>query len=309
MNWYRVILELKSPLHIGYAPLGFVERTRYYLPARSIWGALTAAKARKDDAVPFPDYIGVGNRIAKDFKFTHFFVCTKKTDTTYDYFLPNYFGEEMHFGTLSKTRFEQRFISSFGQTALAPDSLTADDKSLHEKEAISYLTIPRDKEGRPEQVFLCGYVWVADDKNACWLDVLEGCQVGADRRNGLGLIGKVQKLLVAGSGWDISGISFVEDTIYIEPNKPFPCHVKVKGSSSVIWGDIELLRWRSWDTKYGAGRANSGKPQQCWVPGSFGEPDTEKKNNRRFVLTPDTDIQGVFSISIQTETAGDDHVI
>ena len=44
---YKVYLEAKAPIHIGYgAKLGVVNRTRYYIPAKNVWGALTSLIAK-----------------------------------------------------------------------------------------------------------------------------------------------------------------------------------------------------------------------------------------------------------------------
>jgi hypothetical protein len=42
-----ITYKAKSPLHIGYgAQLGIVNRTRYYIPEKTMWGAVTAVLSR-----------------------------------------------------------------------------------------------------------------------------------------------------------------------------------------------------------------------------------------------------------------------
>jgi hypothetical protein len=293
MSWHRLLLELKSPLHVGYSVLGFVQRTRYYLPARSIWGTLVAAKARTEANGKFPEYKKFETEISNQFRFTHFFVCTGK-DHVYEYFLPNFNAGGKHgvpYGNLSKTQFEQRFISSFGQTALDPACLTADDESLHEKEIISHLTIPQKKEDNPQPVMLCGYVYCGNDVDAETLKLLDGCQVGADRRNGLGKIGKAEPTLIKNG--DNHGIKFNKNTtLRLESKVPFPCHIPVNcgiDNGINISGDIEYLQWRSWDDNKGAGQKKDQYGNiPCWVPGSFSESE--------ITIIPDEKNVGIFQI-------------
>ena len=283
MGWHRVILELRSPLHVGYFPLGFVQRTRYYLPARSVWGMLTAAVVRNDWNGNFNRYQEVGFEIQKEFKFTHFFIATGHgKQGGYNFFLPHYAATGEHgndaglrFGALFRTVFEQRFITSFGQTALAPSSQTADEASLHEKEVISNQTIPQTKNETPQQVFLCGYALCTGNNPCEKLQQLDGCQAGGDRGNGLGRIGlnpeNIQPVKTGDPLWGTSAIRCTSDGILLEENAPFPCHVEVEhtDANSALCGDIEYLRWLSWHVDKGAGQSAERHPTPCWVPGSF----------------------------------------
>lgn len=42
MAWqvYRWVWQLESPLHIGLVPAGILNRTRLYIPARTMWGGI-----------------------------------------------------------------------------------------------------------------------------------------------------------------------------------------------------------------------------------------------------------------------------
>jgi hypothetical protein len=274
MIWYQILLELKSPLHVGYVSMGFVQKTRYYLPARSVWGALTAAYSRLNKQV-MPDYKITGEQIEKNFKFTHFFICDRL-----DYHLPRYATQSVvHYGNLPQADFEKRFITSFAQTALDPWMLSADDESLHEKEVISHLTISQNDE-EPRPVWLCGYVFVSRDEDAAILSNLENCQLGGDRKNGLGLVGTVETVPITedGEAWGReSGIRLTEKGIKISPKAPFPCHVKLNDKTLEFKGEVEFLRLRSWDQEKGAGQNIAVHPSPCWVPGSFSEQQTVLK--------------------------------
>lgn len=294
MSWYRIVLELKSPLHVGDVPLGFVQRTRRYLPARSLWGALTATKARQGAA--FPEYGKIGEEIENRIKFTHFFAGVRsgekyESGEEYEFYLPNYGREEtVMYGNLTCTGFEQRFITSFGQTALDPDSLTADDHSLHEKEVISHLSIPLDRTEMPKPVLFCGYAYCENDNDAELLCLLDGCQVGADRRNGLGLVRiegtekKPVKMADDAKAWNPQGVTLSGNTLVIKSGTPFPCHVPIE---DVVdgYGDIEFLQWRSWDGNSGAGQKGEFYCEiPCWVPGSAVKRDVTLVANGRGVF-------------------------
>jgi hypothetical protein len=48
VSWalFRWVWQLEGPLHVGMPPAGSINRTRLYVPARALWGALTAELAR-----------------------------------------------------------------------------------------------------------------------------------------------------------------------------------------------------------------------------------------------------------------------
>ena len=46
MTAYRLVFQIKSPLHIGWRRIGNLMQTQYYVPGRSFWGAVTANLTR-----------------------------------------------------------------------------------------------------------------------------------------------------------------------------------------------------------------------------------------------------------------------
>jgi hypothetical protein len=110
-NFYKVTLEAKSPIHIGYgAKLGTVAKTRYYILAKHMWAALTNVLAQKHSE----NYKTVGDALKMHPRFSYFYI--KHNDNLY---APKYVSSEgLKFGVLSVEEFEQKFISSFGSTAM-----------------------------------------------------------------------------------------------------------------------------------------------------------------------------------------------
>src|ERR1051326_8782018 len=93
MAWgfYELRFRLLSPLHIGHQKIGNIQRTRHYVPARTLWGALTArltrdAKACALTGVDEGDYVGMGALIKQQIAFSYFFPAVKDQPPV----LPNY---------------------------------------------------------------------------------------------------------------------------------------------------------------------------------------------------------------------------
>ena len=66
-NVYKIIFRLLSPLHIGYKKMENIQYTRRYVPAKTIWGALTVAIAKTQEN---RDYKEIWERIKKNFRFS-----------------------------------------------------------------------------------------------------------------------------------------------------------------------------------------------------------------------------------------------
>lgn len=80
MAWtfYELRFRLLSPLHIGHQKIGNIQRTRHYVPARVLWGALTArltrdGRARRLANVGEGDYVGMGTLVKEQIAFTYFY--------------------------------------------------------------------------------------------------------------------------------------------------------------------------------------------------------------------------------------------
>lgn len=181
MSWtaYKVILRLRSPMHIGDGKVGNLQRTRPYIAGRNLWGALTARLARDADAdgAPAPEaYERMGQRVHDELAFTYFFPTVKESgdiDTPWPW----------------DDDFGYRFLSTYASTALNYDAISAEEASLHEVECITPHT--RDPNGEGTPVYLTGYIFQRDGSDLDWEAAFQSLQIGGERGYGWGLVALV----------------------------------------------------------------------------------------------------------------------
>jgi hypothetical protein len=263
-NFYKVTLEAKSPIHIGYgAKLGTVAKTRYYILAKHMWAALTNVLAQKHSE----NYKTVGDALKMHTRFSYFYI--KHNDNLY---APKYVSSEgLKFGVLSVEEFEQKFISSFGSTAMEKKQKSAEDGSLHEIEFIKHTVLNK-------LVLFEGYLF-SDSKQIQMgskvLDVqqLTGLeiQVGGERTYGFGKV-KIKELSEAKDLFEHfdAELSY-EPTLKPKKNTFYTyAHVLTEKTTDLIKnvsGDLEPLVGREWCREKGAGRYIT-HAQICYVPGT-----------------------------------------
>jgi len=175
MTWnvYRVVLRLRSPMHIGRGKVGNIQRTRGYVTGRVLWGALTErlTRDRKQGKGPATDseaYAGVGQRVHSHLAFTYFYPTTDPDDT--EYLRPWDDG------------FRSRFLSTYTSTALAYPQQSAEEGTLHEVEFLSPRTL---NTGEP--VYLVGYIFAREGAPR-WQSALKRLQMGGERGYGWGWV-------------------------------------------------------------------------------------------------------------------------
>jgi len=162
----NIVFRLKSPLHIGYMPFrgSVVSPTRYYVPGRGLWGAITKRiteyLCEKNHRKPEPsDYKEIGKQIIKNFRFSYFYLCDEKM-----IYFPRYTDEGVKYGDnknlIPKSEFERRFIGSLISTAIESNGV-AKDKSLHEIEFINSRF--KDENGNLKDVKIAGCIWIKND--------------------------------------------------------------------------------------------------------------------------------------------------
>ncbi len=296
MSWKacRLVYQAMSPIHIGWHTLGYIKLTRNYIPGRSIWGAIVSNMTRT-----------FGREGIKDYKKFDELFKTKMLRHSYFYpavfsdnpLLPHYTEKGIVYGDpcrchYLKEDFEMRFIDSFGQTAVLPESNTAEDESLHELEYISPC-IRAKEDYRP--VFFVGYIFIRED--ACFNDrpiswdnagislkpAIRELFIGGDRKYGWGKLSLDIKKTKKVKNSKFFGNSFNPKkeglTITIEKGKPIPAHLEIEPETNLkMKGDIEPLVGREWavggeangKVKIGAGQ-NISEAKMCWVPGSVVE--------------------------------------
>lgn len=172
---YRVVLRLRSPMHIGQVKLGNVQRTRPYVTGRVVWGALTLRLTRNAAAGPAAEshlYRDMGKTIHRTLAFTYFYP-TVHADGSVDLWP---WGED------EGKAFRARFLSTYASTALTYPQQSADEGTLHEVECI----VPCTLDGG-EPVYLAGYVF-AQDGAPDWQAALDRLQLGGERGYGWGRV-------------------------------------------------------------------------------------------------------------------------
>jgi hypothetical protein len=125
MTWYKLVLEQKQPIHIGFKKYGVLAETRIFIPGQTIWGALTKAyNLMKGD---------MSNIDERLFEQITCFYPLLDGDTILK---PNFKNGEFHLGEISEKEFRLLFVDSFTSTSILSETRTAKDESLHEIEYI-----------------------------------------------------------------------------------------------------------------------------------------------------------------------------
>ncbi len=273
MAWqlFRLSYELLSPLHVGYHKVGNVQRTRHYVPARNLWGAVTERLTRSGFSAPDApegDYQKIGAWVKAHCAFSYFFVCEGGA-----LLFPHYKEEGLRYGASSQAEFERRYLDAHVTTALDAATTSAEPGSLHEVEFIA----PHDDQG--QRTCMSGWVFLDDQASdrlaeARWREWLGKLQVGGERRYGFGRL----RL----NGWEREQSDRLADClvllegarpqIQVDAGKPLLAHTVAHQVDAR--GMIEPL----------VGRETQGDSQHfgrsltrgvvCWVPGSLAQQAT-----------------------------------
>ncbi len=280
MGWrvYEVVLQLQTPMHIGWRRTGNLQMTRPYVTGRVLWGAL-AARLTRNRAVAeglHPvrnDYEQVEKAVNEHLRFTYFYPALMGgANISGDY--------EIQWPWMRKDRFRYRILGGYASTALEHSQRAAEEGTLHEVEYIS----PRIRDNA-SPVFLLGYVFEKDGNKIRWSDTLDGLQLGGERGYGWGLVSlsKVEDLSRSGS---VDGKPLFEGKIHIKSlgnNSPVVtvgkgerilAHAHTDGVSAR--GNIEPLVGHRWVS----GEPNRASYQKiafsavCYAPGALLEETT-----------------------------------
>lgn len=268
-NCYRVTLEARSPIHIGYgARLGVVSRTRYYILAKHIWAALTNVLAKSImDRYDGRIYQDVGNSLKESMRFSYFYIRSGK-----ELLAPRYeISEGLKYGNMNVEAFEQRFISSYVSTALEKSLKSAEEGSLHEVEFIKPI-----ESGKP--VAFEGYFFTNDKEvrigpsKSIDLEDLKGLEmrVGGERSYGFGkatITNITEDKTFFNSEIDLRD----QPTLKIEKDILFQvyAHTYTETDNLIeeIVGDFEPLVGREWHKERGAGQEICCA-DICYTPGT-----------------------------------------
>ena len=298
---YRVYLEAKAPIYIGYGvKLGIVDRTRYYIPAKNVWGALTNLIVKSVIKSYDPKiYQEIGRKLNEGINFSYFYPIKYEKGNgkikVLQVFAPYYTEEGLKFGIckgeekISLENFERTFISSFVSTALDKISKSAEEGSLHEIEFI------RDKISQDKEIkatMFVGYFFVKDismkfeiggdevevrftrDSIAVNEVKLNEMWIGGERNYGFGRM-KIFLLELEKENRNLFNTNIKinvenEQLIINSKNNSIVAlsHINIENMRArLIRGDIEPLIGREWDEK-GSGQKIRQTANICIVPGS-----------------------------------------
>lgn len=271
---YRVL----SPIHIGYRSVGIINRTRYYVPAKNFWAAVTASLTTRLHRAPrADDYRAVGELVQRCLRFTYFFLAARPAEkplTALKCYLPEYRrGRTVYLEQPDKQEVdvEAIFVGSYVSTALDPGRHAVAERLLHE---IEYLQPHVRIGGDCWETHLVGGAWIAlgtDSKGMQIrlegemvlikdLPILDRLTVGGERGYGFGRLQLTEDhtdYLGLGS-WEARGGG--PTGLFILPpgrSATILAHVKYE-PGKYYEGLLEPVVGREWDANRGAGRLLAG---------------------------------------------------
>lgn len=208
MSWslFRWVWQLEGPLYAGIPPAGSLNRSRLYVPARALWGAMTAELSRREaQNGKAPQYQTVGESLQKAYRFTYLFPA-EKSGTGWKAWLPTYregVGTAWHreddpgVVVISDRAFRRRLLFTRPGTSIDASTDAADDGSLRETECIE-VRWRNDRGQDAGPVAMLGYVFIQIGKEKAKyskarrrFDGLDTLFVGGDTRYGLGRLHRI----------------------------------------------------------------------------------------------------------------------
>lgn len=266
MAWtmYKLTYELRSALHIGYHKVGNVQRTRYYIPARNLWGAVTEGLTRRGFALDVlkkerpNDYQAVGDWVKKHCAFDYWFI-----EENGQMLSPYYKNDELKYGPYTVADFERRYLNAHVTTALAPTTTSAEEGSLHEIEFIAPYALDSTR------TYIGGHIFLDEEARGplgnveAWRTWLGNLRVGGERRYGFGQLRLAVFEVAKEGGWKLDE---ARPCLKIRKNESLIAHTLIEGVKAR--GNIEPLIGRETHATNNFG--NSITPAKiCWAPGSL----------------------------------------
>lgn len=198
MSWtlHRWTWLLEGPLYVGAPPAGSLNRGRLYVPARALWGALTAEAARAlagEDAAA--DYQAVGDTLRDHARLTYLYPA-ERSGERWVAWLPRFEDgaglcwqrEDGRGEPVPDRPFRRRLLTTRPGTAIDPASYAAAEGSLRETECVC----DRWRDGQEDnRVAYVGYVFTRTEQARRALGLIETLFLGGDTRYGLGRMRKL----------------------------------------------------------------------------------------------------------------------
>jgi hypothetical protein len=280
----RVALRAESAAHLGWRRMGYIERTRYYVPSRTVWGALVSAIAglrHAVDGVPGM-YVKATEACGKGLRFTPFFPA-ESADATGKVWRPRFeTGKNgraagLWYGEMPAAEFERKLVWSHATTAIQASSQSAQDGSLHD---VEYVAPYWRESGGIHRVFWAGYVFFRDPIDEVVLGrAFELIEFGGERRYGWGQFRRAGAPAVA------AGDAIFDEFVFEAgsgsspkiaargTDYALPAHLEFDAERTGLTGDLEAVGGRDWYGD-GPGRKPAGA-KLCWAPGTCGEGPAE----------------------------------
>lgn len=272
MPWtmYKATCELRSPLHIGYHKVANLQRTRYYVPARNVWGAVTEALTRRGfqiNGAPTGDYGKIGEWVRHHCAFGYWFIEENGAPLT-----PHYENGELKYGPYPAAEFERRYLDTHVTTALDAATTSAAEGSLHEVEFIApHYPVKADHDETVSPTQIGGWVFLDETASPLlgeetkWRDWLGDLQIGGERRYGFGQL----RLLALHARSEQNGWTLTEarPRWHLSVTQPLPAHVQAAGVRAR--GPLEpLVRRETSQASHRFGMELSAAGL-CWAPGAM----------------------------------------
>ncbi|OKY78316.1 MAG: CRISPR associated protein, RAMP family Cas5 group [Candidatus Methanohalarchaeum thermophilum] len=195
-NWecYKLLYELKTPIHIGSGKkYGIIDRTRYYVPGKTMWGATVAEIGNQKELKENKKWGSLKKSLCSPLKFTYFYIFDKNEENEPQ--IPKYGENGLKFGlkgdNKSRSEFEKDYIGSFVSTGVEKETGSASEGDLYEIEVIE------DRRNRcNERLCILGYVFINVDEfeelngleEENFIDWVNELQIGGERKYGYGEI-------------------------------------------------------------------------------------------------------------------------
>lgn len=269
MRWelFRWVWQLDTPLYVGMSPVGSLNRCRLYLPARTLWGAVTAELARiEGEADSLPNYEETGEELRRRVRFTYLYPAERIMEEWRPW-LPEYTNgkgllwlPELTSGAVTDPQSDREFrrsvLSTRAGTAISPRRDAAEEGSLRETECIQ----TRWKRlGGPvaSPVAMLGFFLTQHEEIKRRLEKVQTVFAGGDARYGLGRMRRI--------GFEeaesVFGLSVLRDG---QEPQVRTSRILAHARAREMRGGLECLAGRDY--------ANPGKVHEIgttlWTPGS-----------------------------------------
>jgi len=211
MSWalYRWTWQVKSPLYMGIPPAGVLTRCCLYVPARTLWGAITHELGKREIELPSGNpfnpsnvkayYQKLGDHLKDKTRLSYLYPA-ELIHGKWQTWLPRYqIGQGLSWlredqtdkEAIAHRAFRSRLLYTRLSTAIQRATGTADDETLHETECVQ----PFWRRQHPFQpVAMVGYLFIRQDSLLKEIEKLEQLFVGGDSRYGLGHLTLESKL-------------------------------------------------------------------------------------------------------------------